>query len=53
LNNRRTRQDLKPRRFFPAQAFDDDVIKALVYPAPPKNRPGKTTVSTAGKKTGS
>lgn len=31
----------------------DDVIDAIVYPAPPKNRPGKTTAGATGKKAGS
>lgn len=32
---------------------DDDVIGAIVNPAPPKNRPGKTTAGATGKKGGS
>jgi hypothetical protein len=30
--------------------FNDDVIGALVYPSPPKNRPGKATAGATGKK---
>jgi hypothetical protein len=33
--------------------FDDDVIEGLVYPAPPKNRPGQATAGATGKGTGS
>jgi len=31
--------------------FNDDVIDALVYSAPPKNRPGKTAAGVSGEKT--
>ena len=30
--------------------FNDDVINALVYPLPPKGRPGKATTVTTTKK---
>lgn len=33
--------------------FNDDVIDAIISPAPPKNRPGKTRAVVTGKKTGS
>lgn len=33
--------------------FKDDVLDAFIFPAPPKNRPGKTTVGATGKKAGS